>query len=261
MNLQKQDYFNGDLKRAFFSIRFLIGGLGVMFALFYSLHRMSDYPSVYTAYMSALYFIPFSLTLMFCAVPFAASFLEDIKHKYIQLLIMRGSLKKYTLSKIAMIYISSVAAMVCGVMLFAAFVRLRAPWVLEDEYLYADILTTVFWKNGHHLLFFAIHSFFMVLMAGNLTILSAYVSLFWQEELLAVAFPFLAYYLMVYYKNGLFIDVIWLNIEQIFNVSYNVWNDPLYSLLWPLIVSLVTVVLVGTGIYKKLRRLYDGERN
>ncbi len=261
MSLQKQDYLRGDFKRALFTNRFLIGVAGVVFALFYSLHRMADIASVYTAYMDALYFIPFSVALIFCAVPFAGSFLEDIKHKYIQLLIMRGSLKKYLMSKIIMIYISSAFSMFFGIMLFIVLVRLQVPWALEDEYLYSDILTKVFWENGHHLIFFAIHALFIGLMAGNLAILAAYVSLFWQEELLTIALPFLVYYLIVYYEYGLFGNVAWLNIKQIFNISYDVWKHPLYTLLWPVCVSLVTIVSVGTGIYKKLGRLYDEEKN
>lgn len=257
MNFQKQNYFYGDLRRAFDSIRFPIGAVGVAFALFYSLHRMAEITSVYTAYMSALYYTPFVLALIFCAFPFAGSFIEDIKHKYIQILIIRGSLKKYTISKVVLIYSSSIVEMVLGTVIFVTLAHLWEPWVLEDEYLFADILKTVFWENGHYLIFFIIHSFFIGLLAGNLSVLSAYISLFWQEELLALATPLFSYYLMVYYEYGLFGAVEWLDIQRIFNVSYDVWKHPIYSLLWPLGISLFIGILLGVGIYKKLRRVYD----
>lgn len=258
MNFQRQKYFFGDASRAFDLHRFTIGVLGVNFSLFYSLHRMSNISSVYTAYMKALYYIPFALSLLFCAFPFSESFIEDIEHKYIQLLVMRGSLKKYTLSKVVLIYLSAVMIMTLGTVLFSILAHLQAPWELKNEHLYADFLTKILWKNGFHLLFFASHSFFIGLLAGNLSILAAYVSLFWQEKLLTMTIPFLAYYLAIYYEYGMFGNIVWLNIRQIFNISYDVWNNPVYSALWPIIVSIFIALLIGTGIYRKLRRMYGG---
>lgn len=257
MSLQRQDFLCGDFRRALLSIRFPIGVLGVAFALFYSLYRMSDITSVYTAYIDALYFIPFALALMFCAFPFSGSLIEDIEYKYIQLLAMRGSLKKYTVSKVVLIYMSSVAVMILGTVLFAGLAHLQVPWELKDEYLYMDIFTEVLWKNGCHVLFFAAHSFFIGLLAGNLALLAAYVSLFWQEKLLVIALPFFIYYLTIYYEYGIFGNIAWLDIRQIFNLSYNVWNNQVYSILWPMVVSLFIAVVIGRGIYKKLRRIYD----
>lgn len=257
MSLQRQNFLYGDLRRALLSIRFPVGVLGVAFALFYSLYRMSNILSVYAAYIDALYFIPFAFALLFCAFPFSESLIEDIEHKYIQLLVMRGSLKKYTLSKVILIYMSAIVVMILGTLLFTILAHLQAPWELKDEYLYTDIFTKIFWKNGFHLLFFASHSFFIGLLAGNLALLAAYVSLFWQEKLLVVAFPFLAYYLVIYYEYGIFGNIVWLDIRQIFNLSYDVWNNPVYSILWPIIVSLFIAVFMGIGIYRKLRRIYD----
>lgn len=257
MSFGRQRYFRGDLRRAFCTVRFPVGIAGVVFAMFYSLHQMADITSVYTAYMNALYFLPFAVALLFCALPFAGSLAEDVKHRYIQLLVMRGSLWRYTLSKIVWIYVSAIAGMVLGVLLFVLLARMQAPWELADELLYGDILTEVFWKKGYHLLFFMAHSFFMGLLAGNLSLLAALVSLFWQEELMTIAVPFLAYYLLVYYGYGLYGDAQCLDVQQAFNVSYNVWNHPVYSLLWPLVVSQFLAVCMGAVIYIRLRGLYE----
>lgn len=253
--MKKECYLESDMKRAFLSVRFPGSVACVTATLFFSLYRMADIVSVYRAYMDAVYFIPFVLTLTFCTIPYAESFSEDVRHKYIQPMLLRGGIKKYVISKILTVYISSVLTMILGVAVFILLVKTRVPWSLAEDYLYPDILTETLFKQGYHVLFFLIHSFFLGLLAGNLSVLAAYLALYWNEKLFVMSVPFLVYYILVYYAGQVVGNNPWLDIRQIFNVSYNINGSSAYSLLWALGISLVFLIVMGICSYRKLRRL------
>lgn len=63
----------------------------------------------------------------FCASAFAAVFCEDLENKYLRYSIGRGNLKKYVLSKVIVIYVSSIITMILGTLLFIMYLRLQLP--------------------------------------------------------------------------------------------------------------------------------------
>lgn len=67
----------------------------------------------------------------FCASAFAAVFCEDLENKYLRYSIGRGNLKKYVLSKVIVIYVSSIITMILGTLLFVMYLRLQLPWTSD----------------------------------------------------------------------------------------------------------------------------------
>lgn len=120
-------YIKSDLKRAFQIKRVCAGGLGVTFAMFFSIYRMTDVTSVYRAYVDAIYFIPFMLSMTFCAIPFGGSVNEDLEHKFLNMLLLRESTIKYVVSKVIVMYISAIVTMMVGVLIlqFLSIVKFR----------------------------------------------------------------------------------------------------------------------------------------
>lgn len=67
----------------------------------------------------------------FCASAFAAVFCEDLENKYLRYSIGRGNLKKYVLSKVIVIHVSSIITMILGTLLFVMYLRLQLPWTSD----------------------------------------------------------------------------------------------------------------------------------
>lgn len=253
--MKKTKYFKADLKRVFMSGRPIIAIGGVAFALFLSIYRMMDIEiSVYHVYLEAIYFIPFILSLTFCALPFAGTICEDIEYGYMRIAVLRGELKKYVGAKVLMIYLSSILTMILGTIIFILLVHMKVPWMNEEDILYHDVFTNIFLKSQHYVLFFSSYAFSLGLLSGNLSILATFISLFWPNRLLVLSVPFIAYYLQIYYGGAIFKGIPQLDISQMFNPSNNVWNNPIVSAVWPLFISILFGGCLGVCIYKTLKR-------
>ena len=68
--------------------------------------------------------------------------------------------------------------------------------------------------------------------------------------------PFLLYYLLIYYSGELFPGLPQLNIQFMFNPSYDTWTNEKMSFLFPLIFSGFVAIVMGICMYKQLRRKY-----
>ena len=247
-------YIKSDLKRAFQIRRVCAGSLGVTFAMFFSIYRMTDVTSVYRAYVDAIYFIPFMLSMTFCAIPFGGSVNDDVEYKFLNMLLLRGSTIKYVVSKVIVIYISAIVTMMVGVLIFAILIHCKVPW--EEAMFTEDAMLNILGGSTHGVVYFIIHSVFMGLLAANLSIFSAVFSMFWPNKLLQISMPFLLYYLLIYYSGELFPGLSQLNIQFMFNPSYDTWNNEKMSFLFPTIFSGFVAIVMGICMYKQLRRKY-----
>ncbi len=246
-------YLLVEFRRTFFSYKFLIGITGVAFSHFFSIYKIVGIDtSVYATYVRAVYFIPFTICLIFCAVPHAQSFCEDIEYGYIRQIALRTSLKYYTASRVALIYLSSIITMILGTLVFVVIVHMKVPWLSKDDYINHDILAEFFLNTNHYILYFK--SFFWGLLSALLSILAAYVSLFWINRLLVLSLPFIIYCALIYYMRTLFKNIPQMDIALIFNPSYNVWNNKIISLIWPIWLTATVMIILIICMYQKLRR-------
>lgn len=141
-----------EFRRAFFSPRFLSGIIGVAFSQFMSIYKVADkQESVYMTFMCALYFIPYIMSMMFCALPYAQSFCEDMDYNYLQQILLRKNLKIYVILRITMIYLSAIMTMVAGTLIFIMLIHIKLPWASVTDHFSNDILAEIFFEKNNYI--------------------------------------------------------------------------------------------------------------
>lgn len=252
-------YLSIEFRRVFLSFRFLLGIIGVAFSQFMSIYKVADMQtSVYTTFMCAIYFIPYIMSLLFCAMPSAQSFCEDLDHNYLHQILLRKSLKTYVVLRITMIYLSAIITMVAGTFIFIMIVHIKLPWVDVADHFSNDILAGIFFKKNSYVFYFIVHSFFSGILAAFLALLAAYASLFWPNKLFVLSMPVISYCFLIYYLRNIFKNIPQLDIGVMFNPAYNVWNKEVLSIMWPIEIGAALFIILGICIYKKLGRICNG---
>lgn len=246
-------YLTCEFRRAFLSYKFLIGIIGVAFAQILSIYKIAGInTSVYATYVSAVYFIPYSLSFIFCTVPYAQSFCEDIEHGYIRQIALRKDLKFYIKTRVVFICLSSIVTMILGTLIFISIVHMKVPWLSKDDHLNQDFLAVICLKTDHYILYFILRAFFWGLLAGILAVLSAYLSLFWLNKLFVISIPFFVLYALIYFMRTLFKNIPQMDVALIFNPSYNAWGNKIISFIWPIGLTVLVMFTIKVCIYRKL---------
>lgn len=251
----KMMYIKSDLKRALQIKSVCIGSIGIVLVMFFSIYKMVKITSVYQAYTDAVYFIPFMMAMTFCAIPFGGATSEDVEYKFFYMLLLRGSIRKYVASKVIVTYISAIVTMVIGVFGFVILVHFSVPW--QESIAVEDGLLNILGGTTRGMLYFGIHSFFMGLLAADLVMVSVVLSLFWPNKLLQMSMPFMLYYVLIYYCGKLFPGTPGLNIQFMFNLSYNTWNNQKISFVLPIIISIAIAIVMGICMKKQLVSKYE----
>lgn len=119
-----------DIKRAFNRYEFFAAVAGVCMSLIFSLeHRgVRNGDTLFTLAMASD-LTGALIAFVFCAVPFAAVFCEDLENRYVYYQLSRVNKKIYVFSKLMVIYLSSVLTMILGTALFVGWCRIQVPWV------------------------------------------------------------------------------------------------------------------------------------
>lgn len=194
----------------------------------------------------------YTLVYAFAAVPFAGAFIEDEVHKFGSLSVLRGSLKKYVWSKVLVCFVSSVLVVGLGVLLCCYLVHIQLPWNnLEAErragyeaYTCFGFLMKWDWMPAYFFCYAALRGF----LAGILSVLSQWLSLYARNQLFAVALPMSAYYFLINYLPEP------LNIYDIFDGAVNMVDSVALKIPIALLFSGVCVLLLEYLIEKKLSR-------
>lgn len=97
------------------------------------------------------------------------------------------------------------------------------------------------------------------MLAAVLAVIASYISMFWTNRLMVYSIPFLAYYLQNYYGGKIFQGIPKGDISVIFNSYYNVWENELLSFICPLLISFILILIIGYGIYLRMKRRLKGE--
>ncbi len=250
-----------EYRRAFFSYKFIIGVIGVTITHFLSIFKIAGInSSVYNTYITARYFIPFIVSMTFCTMCYAQSLCEDQEHFFLRQLNMRKSLRIYTISKIIVISMTAILAMVLGTMIFVLIVHVKVPWVLQGEILNTDILANFFQRTQFFPLYFVTDSLYTGMLAAMISVLAAYISLFWKNKLFVLSIPFMSFFLWNYFIKNLWNEISFLDFGLIFNPSLNLNNNEGVDLVKPIVIYFVVMGVLGLCVYRKLRRSKkDGE--
>lgn len=249
--MSKQHYIVSDLKRLLKSYEFYLSFLGVAAVLFFSLEDVgiSDAGVVFT-YVFATDMTGMMMSYVFCTWPFATVLCEDLEKKYIRYAVGRGSLKHYVISKVAIIYSSSVFSMIIGTIFFLCICRTKVPWV---DWNITDLATLMagsykeMLSGGHYFLYCILFALQLGLFAGTLSVLSAFLSTYISNKVTVLVFPVLTFQILAECSR---VGINYLYYFRAYNrISTSSWQNFIGIFL----SSIVPVIFLTFGIYKKLK--------
>lgn len=244
-------YFRTDWRRLWKSGAWLIGMAGVAASLLFSL-KTNEYfagHSMVNDYVFATDMAGFLIAYVFCAFPYAAAFSEDWEHKYIRYEIIRGNRKGYVLSKSAVIYVSSIAVMLGGTLLFLLLYRILFPWTEGNwdsyETFFAGSYGSVL-KAGKQAGYCMLYALNLGLLSGMLSLFAAFCSIYISNRVLVLTTPVL---LLDVLEN---INIHG-NSAYIFHLPVSISGSDWADQMLRLSLSLFPAMLLTTGIYQGIK--------
>jgi len=124
-----------DLKRSFFSLRFLFGIIGIIICYFVNIYQdlILGGTGVIYFYSVAQFGSLSVLYILFSAIPASTFYCDDFNSKFIRLNLQRISKLNYAISKYITAFISSFAVVVLAELLFMFLLSIRYEWI-SNEY-------------------------------------------------------------------------------------------------------------------------------
>lgn len=244
-------YLKTDSYRVITSWQFYVG---ILLAAFASLISGWGYfgGSVVNGFHYMSWRSTYIMVYAFAAIPFAGAFIEDEEHKFGSLSVLRGSLKKYVWSKVLVCFLSSLLVVSLGALLCCYVVHVRLPWndlTAENIHEYGMYTCFGFLMEWNLMpLYFFCYAALRGFLAGILSVLSQWLSLYAQNKLFSVALPMSAYYFLVNFLPEP------LNIYDIFEGAVNMVDSVALKIPIALLFSGVCVLLLEYLIEKKLSK-------
>ena len=193
--MKKSCFFRSDSRRLLTDRRAYLAVIGVTVALFFALENGGIQDSVFQSFAITRARSGELLCYVFCAVPFAAVFCEDLENRYFYYAIGRGNITRYILSKAVHIYLSSVVVMVVGAMFFCLILRCIVPWSAPSDISWFEGLQSGCYgfllTGSHYLLYCMAYAFHLGMMAGMLSLAAACLSLFVPSRIITLTAPVL----------------------------------------------------------------------
>lgn len=254
-------YIQVDLRRAICSWRFIIGIVGIFLCMCLGMHVDSGYNiSVLYVFDAVTYGIPFLLVIVFCAFPYAISIHEDEKNGYMYLLISRGNIASYTISKCVVIGVSSILVLIFGVLCFVMMCKMGLPWIADKDTTF-EILSKYgglrfFLINHKFILYYILYALQYGILTALLSMLSAVVSLFVSDQFLIFTIPMISFYIVSFFANQIFRNNI-ADLYNIFNASVNIWNNDIKSYFYAISIGgvgfIILTIFIGSIILRKVK--------
>lgn len=249
-------YFCNDLYRIFCSPEIYLGVLGVAFSMFLSLENpMNMSGSVIDTLLLATYGAGFHLTFLFCALPYANVFVEDLDTYYGRYSVIRGNLKKYMAAKLASIFISSILAMSAGCLLFAFIQSAYLPWIDET---WKDTLAGGgnLWmlEKGWYIPWIVMYGVQWGFAAGTLAAVASVCSLYISNKMLILALPILFYQALTEIGTFSFRNIKYLDLVSVFDARFNLFGNDGLMILWAFFLGISVTVLMGMIAYQKMKK-------
>ena len=153
-------------------------------------------------------------------------------------------------SKVSVIYLTSVAVMVLGSMVFVFLCRTQGPWVnpeADDVGVYLAGVYGGLIEEGHYAWYCMFYALQLGLLAGMLSVLAAFFSLYITNKVTVFALPVLIYQILLESSgSGKFTVYAFCAYNKYFARDWQ-------CLLSLFLVSMGFVTILAWGIFKKLR--------
>ncbi len=69
----------------------------------------------------------------------------------------------------------------------------------------------------------------------------------------------MSFYFISYYSRALFGDLEKINLIYIFNATFNIWDNDIFSFGYAVLVGLIFMIILGSLIFAKLKRKMNYE--
>ncbi|MBO5237326.1 MAG: hypothetical protein J6B50_00925 [Lachnospiraceae bacterium] len=191
------NYLHVDLRRAFLSWRFLASVCLILFLFYFTTIQHGDMCAVYMVSLLPAGGIGGMILWSAAVLPYGTVYIDEKEYGYIKNVLIRGTKQSYLTSKIITVFLSSFVAMFLG---FGCFIILKS---LSNSFLDSttqEELVRMNFGNGYC---FVIEAGIRIsLLAGVLSVIALYVSLFTKKRMLVWAMPVVFVYLedMVVYR-------------------------------------------------------------
>ena len=257
---KREGYFRTEISRLFHNKGFYFSVMGIVMILFLSANdgmgNMGG--SVLSSVLLSSYDAGFLAAFSLAAMPYAASFTDDLEYNYAKYLVIRGSYGKYVFSKMLVIFLSSMLAMGIGITCFSMLCSLGLPWADEGmmEYILMYGGYRSFLGQGQYLLWFLLYGMQWGIFAGILSMAAAFLSLFWPNKLLVFSAPVLLYQILIEFGADSFRKISAFDPRVVFDARHNIWDSDLKMLAWAFLLGAAAWLLLGfAGVMQSKRRI------
>lgn len=247
----KSHIIRGDMKRLFRNPWFYISILGVALGLFYGQEGRALRDSVIASYWISVSLSGLMILYVFCILPFGLVFCEDLEHQFFRYQIVREDVTRYVAGKTFLIYVSSVLTMVLGTGLFALLARTKRPWfdgTVPAEEIFQEGAFGWLIAEGHVLLFMLIYAAALGFLAGTLSVMTAFLSLFISNKVMAVALPVCILQCWMQFVNHKYLSF------YSFHLYTKIFPEDWQCVLLAFGISIVPVCLLALGITVKIKK-------
>lgn len=252
----KTHYFAMDLKRLFYTKKLFFSIIVMIVTLFFSLEKISNiHTSVMYIFVKAASSVGFILCFTICAYPYGTSIADDVTDSYIRYSIIRGGIIKYTVAKSLWIVLSSVIVMVSGCALFVVINSIFLPWQDKNMYVFYCETTslTVLFNSDLDIISYVIFGIQYGLLAGILSLLSGYISLYITNKMLVLAIPALIYQTIREISSIKNIPPL-LNPAGVFSPLAGISNNSIFNLLWAFLYALICYIMISLAISGRIKK-------
>lgn len=192
---------------------------------------------------------------------FGGVFREDIEHKFIFQEAAQGTITKYVMSKCLVCLLSSEIVMIGGTLLFAETLSMRIPLnrnIGKNFFLQSDgqwdFLNKIL-ASDHIWGYLIFASAIGGMLAGLLTLLAVYFSLWVTNYLFVYCVPVTLYYFIINYVSNWLKASELFNLREIFCVFYQLWDTGMKSFAYAVFVYLVLGGLLFYAIEKRVNKV------
>lgn len=253
-----------DLKRAFFSYRFLLAIVLVVLLSYISIiQEYVSYPGGNIVYYFEIFVLGGSftlITLIIAVIPYGPSFCVDQKSQFIRLVQIRTTVGAYTWAKVIAVALSTFVAIIVGYIITLFLFSLHLPLVGSDylEYGYQIINDTVIGSllEIHPLLYLSVRICIIGASCMFWATFALLISAYFPNAFVVYVSPIITYYVFINSIGKLLPSFLKLNL--LFTGIANI-GVPLVSFIYILGLFLVLSIISGMLFSKKVKRRLANE--
>ncbi len=244
-----------DFGRAFLSARFVVSvAAGILICYFTRLFCGFPAPAVHMfVYMHDRSMI--FLALIAGVLPYSTCFYADFLHGNIRNVLGRADVRGYVFSKSAAAVVSSVAAFLCGKLIFVILYSARHPVCLPGtmDMLPGSLLYGELARQGQYAAFFLLVSMQKALYCGVLCQAVMLVSVWVRNLSVMFSVPVAVFYVVNFHFRNI-TDAAYLNLTRIFDGITRIWDTDEQNFAYALIVAVVLYLLLFRATLWSMRR-------